>query len=271
MLRVGVLTCLIAGTLLSAAPQPQQPFHRPLTFEKNQGQFPAEVKWTARSSGYEVVFDDESATIVIPDKTALHAASTRLPGTPALLHIPYSAVRMKLAGSHPWKDISGAEPTGGVSNYLNRKDLKRSVNHIPQYGRMKVANVYKGIDLIFYTSGGDLEYDFAVAPGADPRQIQVVFDGTKEMRMDAQSGDLVVKLPVVEVAPDGTKLVQRIFSSTSGGNDIGMGVAVADRRPWITGKTCGDGFPTTDGMVHQLNHCAVFVVQMDEAGNRTMA
>jgi hypothetical protein len=73
---------------------------------------------------------------------------------------------------------------------------------------------------------------------------------------------------VVEVAPDGTKLVQRKFSSS--GDDVGMGVAVAARQPWITGKTCGDGFPTTDGIVHQLNHCAVFVIHMDEAGNKTM-
>ena len=97
---------------------------------------------------------------------------------------------MKLAGSRPWVDITGDEPTGGVSNYLNNRDLKRSVNHVPQYGRVKVANVYEGIDLIFYTNGGDLEYDFVVAPGANPEQIQVVFDGTKKMRVDPKSGDL---------------------------------------------------------------------------------
>ena len=60
---------------------------------------------------------------------------------------------------------------------------------------MRVANVYEGIDLIFYTSGDDLEYDFLIAPGADPRQIQMVFEGTKEIRVDPKSGDLVVKLP----------------------------------------------------------------------------
>src|ERR1700748_3131006 len=115
MVRVGVLTCLMAGTFLSGPPRPQQPFHLPLTFEKNQGQAPAQVKWTAHSSGYQVLFNDEGATIVMPDKAALQAASKRLPGAPSPLHIPYSAVRMKLAGSRPWHDITGAEPTGGVS------------------------------------------------------------------------------------------------------------------------------------------------------------
>src|SRR5260370_80782 len=194
MIRVSVLSALIAGGLLSAASAPQQ-FHRPLVFEPNQGQAPAQIKFLGQSSTYQVLLDGEGATIVIPDKTGLQAASTRLPGTPPPLHIPYNAVRMRLAGSRPWSNITGAEPTGGVSNYLHSRDLKRFVNHIPQYGRIKVASVYKGIDLIFYTNGGDLEYDFAVAPGANPEQIQVVFDGTREMRVDPKSGDLIVTLP----------------------------------------------------------------------------
>jgi hypothetical protein len=78
-------------------------------------------------------------------------------------------------------------------------------------------------------------------------------------------GDVII----VEVAPDGTKLVQRKVSST--GDDVAMGVAVAARQPWITGKTCGNGFPTTDGIVHQLNHCAVFVLRLDEAGKPMMS
>ena len=164
MMRVCVLSALAAGGLLSAA-STSQPFRRPLAFEPNQGQAPAQFKWLGRSSSYQVLLDGESATIVIPDKTDLQAASTRLPVTRPPLHFKYSAVRMKLAGSQPWADITGAEPTGGVSNYVNNRDLKRSINQIPQYGRVKVANVYEGIDLIFYTNGGDLEYDFAVAPG----------------------------------------------------------------------------------------------------------
>src|SRR5262249_31977063 len=190
---IGVMV-IVTGQVQGAPPAPQ-PFHRPLVFEPNQGQAPAQFKWLGQSSMYKVLLDGESATVVIPDKTDRQAASTRSSGTLPPRHLKYSAVRMKLAGSRPWKDITGAEPTGGVSNYLNNRDLKSSVIHVPQYGHVKVANVYEGIDLIFYTNGGDLEYDFAVAPGANREQIQVVFDGTKEMRVDRKSGDLIVTLP----------------------------------------------------------------------------
>src|SRR6476620_1360430 len=102
---LGVAESPVAGRLPSAAPAPQQ-FHRPLTFEPNQGQAPAQFKWLGQSSSYQVLLDGESATVVIPDKTDLQAASMRLPGTRPPFHLKYSAVRMKLAGSQPWEDIT---------------------------------------------------------------------------------------------------------------------------------------------------------------------
>src|SRR5207342_2372635 len=106
MIRVSVLSLLMTARLLSAAPAPQS-FHRPLVFEPNQGQAPAQFKWMGQSSSYQVLLDGDSATIVIPDKTDRQAASTRLPGTLPRRHLNYSAVRMKLAGSRPWSDITG--------------------------------------------------------------------------------------------------------------------------------------------------------------------
>src|SRR5207302_10743377 len=73
---------------------------------------------------------------------------------------------------------------------------------------------------------------------------------------------------IFKVAPDGTKLVQRTYSSS--GDDIAMGVAVANRQPWVTGTTCGADFITTDGTTHSPGHCAVFVLHLDEGGNRLM-
>ncbi len=72
--------------------------------------------------------------------------------------------------------------------YQDRADLKSWISNVPRYERVKVANVYEGIDLILYTHGDDLEYDFVVAPGADSKQVQVVFEGMKEMRVDKKSG-----------------------------------------------------------------------------------
>jgi hypothetical protein len=51
--------------------------------------------------------------------------------------------------------------------------------------------VYPGIDLVYYGNQGRLEYDFEVAPGSDPRQVTLRFQGSQPLRIDT-AGDLVV-------------------------------------------------------------------------------
>ena len=63
--------------------------------------------------------------------------------------------------------------------------------------RARAANVlpswmYSGIDLLYYGNGRQLEYDFVVAPGADPGAIRLAFDGSSGLTMD-RNGDLVLK------------------------------------------------------------------------------
>src|SRR5580704_14378919 len=203
-LRILLASLTLSGTtLLAAAPAPPQTFHLPLTFEQNRGQAPNEVKWLGQSSSYRVLFDGDGATFLLPDKKDMRARAGRrpVPVDPSF-RMKYSVMRMKLAGGRPWKSISGLEPTGGVSNYLSPTDAKSWISNIPQYQRVKVAGVYQGIDLVFYTNGGNLEYDLVAAPGADLKQVQVVFEGMTGMRVDEKSGDLLL------TAPDGSELRQ---------------------------------------------------------------
>ena len=67
MARVYILSALIAGGLLLAAPDPHQ-FRRPLVFEPNRGQAPSHVKWIGQGPSYQVLLGDEGATIVLAYK-----------------------------------------------------------------------------------------------------------------------------------------------------------------------------------------------------------
>jgi hypothetical protein len=42
---------------------------------------------------------------------------------------------------------------------------------VPNYAKVKYANVYPGVDLVYYGNQGKLEYDFVVQPDAEPNQI----------------------------------------------------------------------------------------------------
>ena len=59
--------------------------------------------------------------------------------------------------------------------------------------RLRRHQVYPGVDVVFYGTGENLEYDFEIAAGANPSRIQMNFDGANRLRM-ALNGDLMVDL-----------------------------------------------------------------------------
>jgi hypothetical protein len=198
---------LLAGLIVVAnlaataqAAEAAKPFNRPLLFEPNRGQAVREVKWLARGPGYQLFFTSDAVTIALPERAAAPARSAsqrpesllpRLP-FPSPAESPISVFRMKLTGSHAWNTADGLESTGSTSNYYIGNDPKQWRTDIPNYARLKEKGVYDGIDLVFHSRGDQLEYDFEVAPGADPRQIRLAFDGLDHMHVDDQTGDLLL-------------------------------------------------------------------------------
>ena len=82
-----------------------------------------------------------------------------------------AVLRMKLVGANPQAKVSGLEEQPGKSNYFIGNDPKKWRTNVTNYAKVKYANVYPGVDLVYYGNQGQLEYDFVVQPGADPRQI----------------------------------------------------------------------------------------------------
>ncbi len=103
-------------------------------------------------------------------------------------------VRMKLVGGNAMARVVGLHKLSGRSNYFIGNDPKKWRTNVPSYSTVKYEAVYPGVDLIYYGNQRQLEYDFVVAPGADPSQIKLSFAGADGMRVDTTSGDLVLKV-----------------------------------------------------------------------------
>jgi len=84
-----------------------------------------------------------------------------------------AVLRMKLVGANSHAKVSGLEELPGKSNYFIGNDAKKWHTNVPNYAKVKYANVYPGVDLVYYGNQGQLEYDFVVQPGADPRSIEL--------------------------------------------------------------------------------------------------
>src|SRR5215469_3754174 len=101
--------------------------------------------------------------------------------------------KMKLLGANPAARMEGVDELPGKSNYFIGNDPKKWRTNVPNYGKVRYDEVYRGVDLIFYGHEQQLEYDFVVAPGGDPAAIQLSFEGTKGLHVD-QEGNLVLNL-----------------------------------------------------------------------------
>ena len=101
-------------------------------------------------------------------------------------------LRMTLAGANPAPSAAGLEELPGKVNYFVGRDPKTWRTNIPTYGKVRYGAVYRGIDLVYYGNGRQLEYDFIVAPGADPGVITLAFEGADALAVSAE-GDLVLQ------------------------------------------------------------------------------
>ena len=107
---------------------------------------------------------------------------------------------MRLEGANSSARVSGASPLPGKSNYFIGNDPSKWRQDIPQFGRVEYQAVYPGVDLVYYGNQGQLEYDFRVAPGADPNQIALSFQGasahiisiSRDSEDSGDSGDLIL-------------------------------------------------------------------------------
>ena len=152
----------------------------PLIFEPNQGQADPEVKFLARGAGYGLLLDAAGATLSVQTPR----------GKPSEKNYPGQRIRMNLVGVNPAAVAVGTDPLPGKSNYILGNDPQKWHSGIPQFAGVRYQSVYPGIDLVFYGNQGRLEYDFRVAPGADPAQAELQFEGTK--RLQLSDGDLIL-------------------------------------------------------------------------------
>ncbi len=177
-------------TLASKSPgmSPAKAISLPLFFEPNQGQTAPQVKFVARGAGYGLFLTSDEAVLRLhrpssaPTAIAPRTAAAPLPASS-------SVIRMKLEGSNSAASVSGAEPLPGKSNYFIGNNPAKWRHNIPQFARVEYKSVYPGVDLVYYGDQGQLEYDFRVAPAADPNRIALSFTGASTR---IESGDLIL-------------------------------------------------------------------------------
>ncbi len=163
---------------------PSKSLSLPLFFEPNQGQTAPQVKFLARGAGYGLFLTADEAVLQLQ-----HSAVSTQHSAVSSSGASSSVIRMRLDGADASARVSGSSPLPGKSSYFIGNDPSKWHRDIPQFARVQYKSVYPGVDLVYYGNQRQLEYDFRVAPAADPNQIALSFQGATT-RID--SGDLLL-------------------------------------------------------------------------------
>lgn len=130
--------------------------------------------YIARGNGFSLQLTRDAATLSLP------AASGA------------SGLQMSFADARRDVQLAGTAPLAGVAHYYLGNDPQAWRRDVALHERVSYTGLYDGIDAVFYGNGQRFEYDFIVAPGADPSVIALRFDGARSIRIDA-AGDLLLE------------------------------------------------------------------------------
>ena len=153
----------------------------PSSFEPNRGQASSEVKFLTHGSGYSLFLTADEAVFTTSSQVG-----------------PASPLAMRVVGSNPAAQITALDKAPGISNYFIGSDSRNWRTSVPHYARIKYSEIYPGVDLVYYGTHCQLEFDFVVGPGADPERIRLRFSGATNTEIDA-GGDLLVRVEGAEI------------------------------------------------------------------------
>jgi hypothetical protein len=187
--------------LVPSKPQVAENYGRSiLSFEANRGQTDARVRFQARGLGYGIFLTDKGAVLALskaaPEDTQVSDTkatafkrATMRPHKPTRQHT--DVVRLELSGARVDVSPEGQGWLAGKANYFLGNDPTMWHSDVPTCARVRYAHVYDGVDLVYYGNQRQLEYDFVVAPHADPAQIRLRFAGARALSVTRQ-GDLQI-------------------------------------------------------------------------------
>jgi uncharacterized protein (TIGR03437 family) len=147
----------------------------PLRFEENRGQAPSPARYIARGPGYELRLESTRNLLLWTDPQGNNQAS----------------IETRFLGANSHARLRPQALLEAKTNYLIGNVPANWHREIPNYGEVRVAGIYPGIDLVFYGKSGAVEYDFVLRPGANPELIRFEISGAKSIRL-TPDGDLVL-------------------------------------------------------------------------------
>ena len=168
-------------------------------FVENKGQWPGQVRFRAELPSGAMWAEDHAFTFNFYDPKILeylHPLGNEVDSDPKYKSHAY---KLQFVGSNV-PVVSGNKPAKHYYNYYQGSDESKWASRCQIFSRCDFNNIYDNIDLILYSSNGNVKYDFIVRAGASPNDIVIEMDGAN-MQLESvdSANELVIKTSVNEV------------------------------------------------------------------------
>ncbi len=173
----------------------------PLYFIENRGQSDEQVAYYLQGRDASVYFTADGITLALQEPAPavekdavqpLHRLARPEPATAETVRQRW-AVKVQFVGAEPVKP-QGRSKTATIVSYFKGPQTNWKTG-LPTYTEVAYSNVWPGIEVVYSGDGGRLKTTFHVQPGADPRQIQLAYQGATNVTL-TDAGRLAIQTPV---------------------------------------------------------------------------
>lgn len=187
----------------------------PLSLEPNMGQADRNFSFLARCSTYTLL-SKPSEMMIISNQSERTLND--------------SCLTFKLLGGKQQARTKFLKKLTGKANYLIGNEPEKWLKNIPTYSKVRYSEVYPLIDMDFYGLQNQLEYDFIIRPGGNPKRINTQIQGATSLAL-TPNGDLsiqtdnhsfVLKKPVAYQLTKGRRTTIRCRYRIKDDNRIGF-------------------------------------------------
>ena len=177
-----------------------------MTFSENLGQWDDQILFRSQMKAATLFLEKDRFTIVVqhPDNSNLHHHPALNNEDKRYRQHAYQVLFVGAKTQH----VEGGQKHEDYENYFIGKDRRRWKGGVGIYDDVNYRDLYPGIDLKVYSAANAMKYDFIVAPGANPSDICMRYEGVDGTRL--QNGNIVVKtsvLDIVELRPYAYQMV----------------------------------------------------------------
>lgn len=141
-----------------------------------------------RATGISYVFAEKKPAVIAP--ASVSDGGSNIQEATIISH----RIDVEFVGAAPTVQLL---PSGKVDEYFNYYygHCPDGITNVPAFTRLVYKNLYPHIDLVFYTHGNRLKYDFVVRPGGDIATIAMQYKGLEQLPR-LHNGAVQVRAPL---------------------------------------------------------------------------